>query len=44
MNKLNTVRKKTTGPSRHKMALVTFLVLWPTVHFIPRLNCRIRLR
>jgi hypothetical protein len=29
--------ERSTAPSRHKMALVTFAVIWPMVHFIPRL-------
>lgn len=41
MNKLDPVLKKTTGLSRHKMALVTFLVLWPMVHFIPGLSVQL---
>ena len=41
MDKLDTVLKKTTGPPRHKMAFVTFLVLWPMVHFIPGLSVQL---
>ena len=41
MDKLNTVLKKTTGPPRHKMAFVTFLVLWPMVHFMPGLSAQL---
>jgi antibiotic biosynthesis monooxygenase (ABM) superfamily enzyme len=30
-------RNEGRAPTRYKMALVTFMVIWPLVHFVPRL-------